>query len=530
MRFILLILSIALASCSGPGSSQEYLFFLHNKYLELEGEKGFHHEYGRVEYDAIINTFRNDGFTIISEIRPRDTDARAYAKKVVHEIDSLIDDGVDPSKITVVGTSKGGYIAMYASSFLKNKDVNFVFVGCCDTVEMPQIPDFDFYGNILSIYEASDSFATSCVKIMDKFKSNMPRYEEVQLNTGLKHGFLYKALPDWMEPAMAWARKREIKTPVLTTLIDSVLKGKTGELPFNGIVLISQNNRRIYGKALGYADIATQQSLNLTDQVVIGSLSKQISSVLALREYEKGTLRLDDPVGKYVTTLKQPWKDSVTIGHLMSHTHGIKDTSAPLVWPAGSKMEYGNIGFILLGKVLEKVSGKTIAQLSTELFALAGMRHSTCPGEEKDSHRATGHSQNSDGSIVATGGSSTPYPAHFVPAGGFVSTAIDLTAWNHALHHGKLLADSTYKLMTTLKPNAVRTHPTLETMDYGYGIQMKRGMIGHSGYAPGYVSLNFYFPASRTSVVVLNNLAASEISKAYDYHVRVLKAVEGYLK
>lgn len=527
MNYLLLIISAFLISCSGSGNSQEYLFFLHNKYLELEGEKGFHHEYGRVEYDAIVNAFRNDGFTVISEVRPRDTDARTYAKKVVvHEIDSLIDDGVDPSKITVVGTSKGGYVAMYTSSYLKNKDVNFVFVGCCDTVEMPQIPDFDFYGNVLSIYEASDSFATSCIKVMDRFKANMPRYEEVQLNTGLKHGFLYKALPDWIEPAMAWARKRELKTPGLTTLLDSVLKGKTGELPFNGIVLVTQNNRTIYGKALGYADIATQRSLNLTDQVIIGSLSKQISAVLALREYEKGTLHLDDPVGKYVSTLTQPWKDSVTIGHLMSHTHGIKDLNAPLAWPAGSKLEYGNVGFVLLRDVIEKASGKTLAELSTELFVLAGMRHSTYPGLDKDSHRATGHSQTDDGSIVAEHGT---IPGSFVAAGGFVSTAIDLTAWNYALHHGKLLRDSTYKLMTTMKPNAVRTHPTFEPMDYGYGIQMKRGMIGHSGYAPGYVSLNFYFPASRTSVVVLNNLAANDIKLAYEYHTRVLRAVEGYL-
>jgi CubicO group peptidase (beta-lactamase class C family) len=524
MKFLTLLLSLIVLSCTGTEQPQRYLFFLHNMFLEVQPIDSSHPQYGKVEYRQIVDQFAKNGFTVFSEIRPKGTKAEEYARTVVRQIDSLINLGVKPSEITVAGTSKGGYIAMYTSSYLKNKDVNFVFIGCCDEKELSANPEIQWYGNVLNIYERTDTFGSSCMKFKDRFRDNLGKYQEIELNTGLKHGFLYKALPDWTEPSIAWAKNAPIERPALTVLIDSVLSDTIGQEPFNGIVLVTQGNRTLYGKTAGYADIDNRTPLNLTDQVVIGSLSKQITAVLVLREYEQGRLSLHEPIGTYLSDLSQPWKDSVTVSHLLSHTHGIVSLTEPLKFSPGTQFEYGNLGIELAGRIAERTSGKSLAQLSREVFDIAGMIHSTYPGLERDTHRAKAQTRTAQGGIAYE-----KDMASSVAAGRFISTAPDLTAWNAALHHGKLMADSTYKLMTTKKPNAIRPHPAVGLMDYGYGISMDENKIGHTGFAPGYVSINFYFPKSETSVVVLENLAVADFKKAYEYHVRVLRTVEQHM-
>ncbi len=196
---------IVLLVCTNLVQAQKYIFFLHNYFLEVAGVEGVHPEYGSAEYREILNDFTNAGFNVISELRHRNTDVKEYARKTVKQIDSLLKRGVPASKITVIGTSKGGYIAMYVSSYLKNKDVNFVFIGCCGEEDEAAIPEINFCGNILSIYERSDGSARSCLKLKDKSLNKVSRFKEVEVNTGLKHGFLFKALKAWIEPSIAWA-------------------------------------------------------------------------------------------------------------------------------------------------------------------------------------------------------------------------------------------------------------------------------------------------------------------------------------
>ncbi len=197
-------LLLCLLCCAQLSHAQRYVIFLHSMFLELKplGEK--HPEYGRVEYNEILDAYRKRGMTVISEIRAKDTDAKKYAKKVVKQIDSLLKHGAQAPNITVVGTSKGGLIAMQVSSLLHNSEVNYVFVGCCFDSQLKEDPKLQVCGNILSIYEKSDN-TQSCASIKNASKCNIPHYKEVQLNTGLKHGFLYKALPGWIDPSIQWA-------------------------------------------------------------------------------------------------------------------------------------------------------------------------------------------------------------------------------------------------------------------------------------------------------------------------------------
>lgn len=183
--------------------AQRYIFFLHNKFIEDEGLKGVHPEYGKAEYKEIVDAFCKKGFVVISEVRPKGADGIAYAHKTKWQVDSLVKKGAKPSDITVIGTSKGGYIAQYTSGLLKNNDINFVFIGSCGEY-LDEEPDVKWYGNILSIYEKTDIWL-SCEKMKNRQGDHIHHYKEIELNTAMKHGYLYKALPLWIDPAAKWA-------------------------------------------------------------------------------------------------------------------------------------------------------------------------------------------------------------------------------------------------------------------------------------------------------------------------------------
>lgn len=184
---------------------QRYIFFLHNAYVEQNDLSVAHPEYGKAEYNEILASFRKDNFIVYSEIRSKNTNAAEYAKKIVKQIKGLLKKGIFPNKITVIGTSKGGYIAQYVSTYLANPDVNFVFIGCFRDSDIEEIPDINFCGNILTIYEKSDVYGVSAIKRKETSKLKINHFKEIELNTNLKHGFLYKASDNWIAPSKKWA-------------------------------------------------------------------------------------------------------------------------------------------------------------------------------------------------------------------------------------------------------------------------------------------------------------------------------------
>jgi hypothetical protein len=203
MKLFSITLVVVLFSCTV--SAQYYLFYLHGAIVEGHGSGVVSPQFGAYEYDDIVNTFSKEKFTVISEVRPGNTVVTDYAKKVVGQIDSLIKTGVHADKITVVGGSKGGAIALYVSSFLKNKDVNFVILAGCFSDIMNETPEINLCGNILSVYEKSDVIGRSCTQLKKRSPLVIPHYKEIELNTGLKHGFIYRPLPEWVVPATSWA-------------------------------------------------------------------------------------------------------------------------------------------------------------------------------------------------------------------------------------------------------------------------------------------------------------------------------------
>ena len=187
---------------------QDYIFFIHNKFLEDNPDGTFSEKYNvTVDYKGILQSFENDGFVVFSEKRSPKANERAFANKVISQIDSLISKGVQPNHITVIGTSKGGYIAQFVSTFAKNPDLNFVFIGSFQDSDIEEIPEIQFCGNILTIYEKSDIYGVSAIKRKETSTLKINRFKEIELKTGLKHGFLYIASDEWIKPCKMWAKR-----------------------------------------------------------------------------------------------------------------------------------------------------------------------------------------------------------------------------------------------------------------------------------------------------------------------------------
>lgn len=190
-------------------TESKYLIFLHGRILEEIPVKPVSPEFGPYDFEGIVKAFSKAGLNVIAERRPKGTDAIAYADRVVRQIDSLKKLGVPSHDITVVGTSKGAVIAMFTSSSLKDPNINFVFIADCNDDILKY--DINFCGRILSIYEVSDPFGNTCEKFRAKSTLTISHYKEIELNTGLKHGFIYSPRADWITPSIDWAKGQDSK-------------------------------------------------------------------------------------------------------------------------------------------------------------------------------------------------------------------------------------------------------------------------------------------------------------------------------
>jgi D-alanyl-D-alanine carboxypeptidase len=268
--------------------------------------------------------------------------------------------------------------------------------------------------------------------------------------------------------------------------------------------------------------------LKLTDQFVIGSISKQITAVLVLQAYENGLIELSIPIKKYLPELSQSWADSVTIHQLLTHTHGIQQLDKPLLFKSGTQFDYSQIGYCMLANILEKVNNKSFAELSAELFKRCNMQNTFHPDLEEYKNLVSAYTEQENGTLVIENN----YFKNCAAAASFVSTVNDIVIWNECLFGGKLLADSTFKQMTTKQKNAIRNHPIFGKTEYGYGITIDTKdnilRLGQTGWSPGFISMSFYFPESKTSIIVLENIAYDNdnLKKAFYYHIAILDIVK----
>lgn len=308
----------------------------------------------------------------------------------------------------------------------------------------------------------------------------------------------------------------------LTSKIDSILNNNN----FNGVVFLTENSKRIYSKSLGFSDLENKIIIKFNDQFVIGSISKQITAVLVLREFEKGKIKLGDKINQYLTVINQPWSNEVTIHQLLTHTHGIVALDKPLEFLQGSQFHYSQLGYELLAQILEKVTNEKFEQLSTEFFKHYGLKNTFHPNNKKYNHLVKGYEENEDKLLEFACNSLDNY----VPAGAFISNAEDLNEWNQLLYSGKLVKMETLKLMET--KYATRIHPIFGKVDYGYGLLFQDGeqniQIGALGYASGFASACYFYPQTRMNLIVLENTAKNldNFKMTFKVHTEIMELIK----
>jgi hypothetical protein len=207
---VLLLLLALLSGCAASPAPVDpveprYFYYLHGRIVEDLGPRGVSPRHGAYDYPGIVAVLEREGLTVVSEVRPRDTDVSAYADRVVAQIREQLAAGVPASRITVAGASKGSVIAALVSTRLREAGVRYVLLANCNDW-LIRTHDPRLTGEILSIYETSDDVGGTCAPVVER-SPEVRRFEEVRLETGLGHGIVYRPLEQWVAPAVAWAKR-----------------------------------------------------------------------------------------------------------------------------------------------------------------------------------------------------------------------------------------------------------------------------------------------------------------------------------
>ena len=296
-----------------------------------------------------------------------------------------------------------------------------------------------------------------------------------------------------------YSKKKRVKysdknqTDNYVAKIDSLIQ-TTSPRSFNGIILITQKGEVKYSKAYGYSNFEDKTPIRLEDNFRIQSNSKQITAVLILKEVEKGTINLKDPIRKYLPNFNQTWADSVTVHQLLNMTSGIASINKSLLFKPGTDYKYSNPAYGLLGRIIENVEGKPYIEVAYNLFKGLKMENSFCYEIGKNENRLINGYRNLDNAYNVVNFEELEITKEwwkdFMPAGGIISNAKDLNIWDIALHQGKVLKPESYQLM--IKSHIMAEHSAFgnEKIGYGYGVRVDDNnsvkIIGHAGRGLGF--------------------------------------------
>ncbi|NJD90111.1 MAG: hypothetical protein FIA91_01125 [Geobacter sp.] len=210
LGFSLLVLLTATARAAAPGYAMPatidpkaaYLLFHHNYYVETKGPGG------DCKYHDILKSFSDKGFTVISEIRPKDVSVIDYGKKAAADVRKLLAAGVPPEKITIAGHSKGGVIVLQVAAQLDNPKINYAVLAGCGIKGLAKgYPELGkLKGNFLSLYAASDKVAASCGPEFLLAREGFTG-KEISLDSPAGHQLFFTPVAAWLEPFSGWLKQ-----------------------------------------------------------------------------------------------------------------------------------------------------------------------------------------------------------------------------------------------------------------------------------------------------------------------------------
>ena len=186
-------------------ATERYVIYSHGLIVEGSDPKPVSPKYGQYDFPAIKQAlFNQGGFNLIAYQRPKSADD-SYADMLQSWVRRLLDAGVNPSRITLVGFSRGAGLTALASSGLSSAGINTALMAICENGEVSHASGLNLGGNLLSIYETSDELGGSCGQLAAR--SHLKSFEEVSISTGKKHGAFFQPLPEWIRPLKAWIAK-----------------------------------------------------------------------------------------------------------------------------------------------------------------------------------------------------------------------------------------------------------------------------------------------------------------------------------
>jgi len=309
------------------------------------------------------------------------------------------------------------------------------------------------------------------------------------------------------------------KKPDFSIRIDSLLQVLDKNNKAMASVTITKNGITEYSNAIGFIDNSGASPVNSTPETRyrIGSISKMFTSVMILQLVEEKKLSLDTPLSDFFK--KIPNAKSITIADLLNHHSGLfnftnsedypKWMTEPMsrkqlldlfesqepVFAPGTKGEYSNTNFVLLGFIIEDVTGKSYQEnLSTRITSRVGIKNTMYGGKINHAFNEASSFENENGKWVMLPETDMSIPHG---AGAVISTTPDLALFITALFDGKLINENTLKSMTTMKDN------------FGLGVFKipfyDRTAFGHNGGIDGFSSSLAYFPQDKVAIAFCSN-------------------------
>lgn len=326
----------------------------------------------------------------------------------------------------------------------------------------------------------------------------------------------------------ALASQQTPSQPAIPSQIDQLMQSHYAAQDFSGAVLVARQGKILYQRGFGLANREWNIPNDPEAKFEIGSMTKQFTAMLVLQFVNEGKLRLDGHVSDYLPYYRQDIGKRITISQLLSHTSGVPDfislpgfldgpasrihysvqdfvqkyCSGDLHFEPGTKFEYSNSGYFLLGAILEQASGESYEKLLQErIFKPLGMNDSGYAHSEAIlPHRAAGYERSSSGLRNARFyDMSIPFAA-----GALYSTVGDLYLWDQALYGERLLPANLRDLL--FKPN-------LDNYGYGWGILIPQpgqpyageAIPMHGGAIFGFQSVIQRIVQHHETIIVLDN-------------------------
>ena len=434
---------------------------------------------------------------------------------------------------TIPDTAMGKTLADYFAAFNSGNAAQITAFNAVhhfgDSVE--DLQQFRQQTGGFTLLKVESSDATSIVAmVQEKDSDTMARFTIKEIGTpeAPKLSVLGRAIP---RPA-EYAIPRLSQAAVLKALEDRAREEDKNKR-FSGVYLIARDGKVLTAKAFGWEDREAKRKVTLETKFRIGSMNKMFTAIATLQLVAAKKLSLEGTVGTYLPDYpNKEIAEKVTIRHLLTHTGGTGDFfgpeydakrlslkthadymalfgARPPQFTPGSRDAYSNYGFLLLGNIIEKVSGQSYYDYAAKnIFAPAGMTNTaSLPEDEAVPHRATAYTWK-DGWVAFD-----KLPYRGTSAGGGYTTAGDLLKFTQALRTEKLLSGR-------LLADATMPHDHAGHTGYGFGVSGKELLqyYGHNGGSPGQNGDLKIYPALGIVVIALSNLdppAATNLTSFY---------------